>query len=274
MLRLFIATCVLGLASVTAGAQETQRQYLSGRGTDDAVAWDFYCSSGAKSGEWTTIPVPSCWDARGFGTLNYRKDTEPAEQGKYRHRFKVPAEWRGQRVSIIFDGVMTDTQVSVNGKSAGEKHQGGFYRFSYDITDHLKFGAEENLLEVTVDKKSANESVNRAERQADYWVFGGIYRPVWLEAKPTKHIERVAIDARADGTIRVDVFVNAGGRVEAQVKSVDVGDVGSAFSADARDGKARVEGNIESPKTWTAETPNLYDVEVRLLDGDKVVHCV
>ena len=28
----------------------------------------------------------------------------------------------------------------------------------------------------------ADESVNNAERLADYWVFGGIFRPVYLEA--------------------------------------------------------------------------------------------
>ena len=29
-----------------------------------------------------------------------------------------------------------------------------------------------------------DDTVNRAERQSDYWIFGGIFRPVWLEARP------------------------------------------------------------------------------------------
>ena len=53
------------------------------------------------------------------------------------------------------------------------------------MTSLLKIG-EENLLEVTVDKHSADESINRAERQGDYWMFGGIFRPVWLEAVPAQ----------------------------------------------------------------------------------------
>lgn len=251
----------------TSSAQETQRQYLSGKGSDDAVAWEFFCSAGAKSGKWTTIPVPSCWDALGFGTLNYGKDGEVAEQGKYRHRFKVQDGWQARKVFVVFDGVMTDARVTVNGKSAGPRHEGGFYRFSYDVTEFVKFDAE-NVLEVIVDKRSANESVNRAEREADYWVFGGIFRPVWLEAKPIQHIERVAIDARADGTLAVDVFTSGGASVEAEVK-----DAGKPFTAAVKDGKGRVEGKIDSPRTWTAETPNLYECEVRLLDGaGKVVH--
>ena len=275
----FIASVVIvvvGALGAVGHAQETQRQYLSGKGSDDAVAWEFHCTGGAKSGQWTTILVPSCWDALGFGTLNYFRDGENPEQGKYRHRFAIPDAWRGQHVELVFDGVLTDTQVWINGKPAGEKHQGGFYRFSYDVSGLVKFGGE-NLLEVTVDKHSANESINRAERDGDYWMFGGIFRPVWIEAKPLHHIERVAIDAKADGTIAVEVFTGgamSADRVEAHVTTLGGEKVGSAFAQAILDGKTRVEGKIESPRTWTAETPNLYQVEVRLLDGEEVVHRV
>lgn len=44
------------------------------------------------------------------------------------------------QVSIVFEGVMTDTEVKINDIPAGDIHQGGFYRFSYDITDKLNFG--------------------------------------------------------------------------------------------------------------------------------------
>ncbi|MBA7586656.1 hypothetical protein ES708_28660 [subsurface metagenome] len=50
---------------------------------------------------------------------------------------------------------MTDTKVKINGKSAGEMHQGGFYRFKYDISKLLKYG-KTNLLEVDVAKHSSN----------------------------------------------------------------------------------------------------------------------
>ena len=59
-------------------------------------------------------------------------------------------------------------------------HQGAFYQFKYDITELLKTG-NEHLLEVSVSKKSENNSVNRAERQADFWLFGGIFRPCIFE---------------------------------------------------------------------------------------------
>ena len=61
-------------------------------------------------------------------------------------------------------------------------HQGGFYRFSYDITDLLKPG-KKNLLEVKIAKESANKSINAAERKAD-WSLWWYYRPVWLGSCP------------------------------------------------------------------------------------------
>ncbi len=123
----------------------------------------------------------------------------------YKFKFDAPATWKGKVVNIVFEGSMTDTEVKINGKVAGEIHQGGFYRFKYNITDKLIFGAS-NQLEVNVAKLSSDESVNRAERYGDYWNFGGIFRPVLLEVLPEEHIDRVAIDARADGSFRMDIF--------------------------------------------------------------------
>src|SRR5690606_35929601 len=77
-----------------------------------------------------------------------------------------------------------------------------------------------NLLEVTVAKHSANKSVNAAEREADYWIFGGIYRPVYLEALPQSHIHRVSIDAKADGKFR-SIVRKSGDADEIQVQIRD-----------------------------------------------------
>ena len=118
---------------------------------------------------------------------------------------------------------MTDTDVKINSKKAGAIHQGSFYRFRYDVTALLEYG-KKNLLEAKVSKESTNPSVNKAERRGDYWVFGGIYRPVYLEAYPTEFIDRVAIDAKADGSFNMDVFLNGiskAKQVEAQLQTKD-----------------------------------------------------
>lgn len=151
-------------------------------------------------------------------------------------------------------------------------HQGGFYRFKYEITDKLKLGAE-NKLEVTaIAKHSANESVNKAERLADYWVFGGIYRPVYLKScRAFSSSKQQLIDARADGSFAMDVFLNGvtdADTVEAQVVTVKGKAVGEKFSGKIGQ-SVKLQTLIASPKLWTAETPHLYRVEVRLKRGRK-----
>ncbi len=255
---------------------ETQRLYLSGHGKDDAVPWEFFCTTGRQSGYWTNIPVPFNWELRGFGTLNYHRDATnpPPEEGRYKHLFKVPGDWSGQRVFLVFDGVMTDARVWFNSQPAGPPHEGAYYRFKYDVTSLVKFG-EANLVEVTVNKKSRNPSVNNAERKGDFWMYGGIFRPVYLEAVPQQFIERLAVDAKADGAFNLQAFVNGEGHatnLEAQIFTVDGKPVGSAFSSALTGERTSLATTISSPLQWTAETPNLYQVEVRLKAGGSVIH--
>jgi Beta-galactosidase/beta-glucuronidase len=213
--------------------KETLIQFLSGKGADDAVAWDFYCTDGRNSGKWSKIMVPSCWETQGFGQFQYGitfygkpfPDGIAKEKGQYKHEFEVPASWRGKSIRLVFEASMTDTEVKVNGRKAGEKHQGAFYRFSYDVTDMLKYG-KKNLLEVTVSKESENAGVNLAERRADYWNFGGIFRPVFLEAKPAMNIKRIALDAKADGSFKATCFLGNATSDKLSLKTVILDAVG------------------------------------------------
>jgi hypothetical protein len=259
--------------------QKSERQFLSGTGADQTVDWQFFCTGGNRSGEWTTIPVPSNWELQGFGTYNYghaKDSVRRKEQGLYRYNFTVPASWKGKHVDIVFEGSMTDTEVKVNGRLAGSVHQGSFYRFKYNVSTLLKYG-KSNLLEVKVSKHSANSSVNKAERYGDFWIFGGIFRPVYLEAKPLQHIERVAIDARANGSLTAEVFIqhaaNAG-QITAQVTDLGGKPVGPEFSAPFEKGASviRLQSVIPGIKPWNPEEPNLYQVRFRLPDHGKIIH--
>jgi hypothetical protein len=270
-LLLLIALAVGMCPSIAtrAGADETEVVYLSGRGKDDAVPWEFYCTKGRRSGRWTTIAVPSNWELQGFGSYNYGHDRPKAdERGIYRRRFGVPRRWRNKRIFLVFEGVMTEAKVTVNGRSAGPVHHGGFYRFKYEITDLVRRG--ENRLEVAVSKVSADPSVEAAERQADYWVFGGIYRPVYLEVVPQDYIEWVAIDARADGQFLVEVYSQKTRSPGSPYLHVRITGPGLdrpwviAGGIDAADGKASLEAPVLGIRPWTAETPNVYQAEIRL----------
>jgi hypothetical protein len=268
--------CAVSFFAITLSlaAQETIRQYLSGTDGEHTVPWDFYCSDGRNSGMWTNIAVPSCWELQGFGKFRYGLEDKSYTpiRGDYRHFFAVPTDWRDKRVFIVFEGVMTDASVKINGAQAGPMHQGAFYRFKYDITALVKFG-ETNLLEVSVTDKSKNNSVNAAERYADFWVFGGIFRPVWLQAEPAQFVDRVAIDARADGSFALDYYLGGDGNadsVEVTLEDAQEKIVSGPISVPVTAG--HIATKISAPELWTAETPNLYTAVVRLKSGATVLH--
>jgi hypothetical protein len=249
----------------------TETMFLTGTDADNTVDWDFQVTSGRRSGVWSTIPTPSNWEFHGFGSYNYGSTLVPNEKGIYRRNFSPPGSWAGRRIFLVFEAAMTDADVRVNGTSAGPVHRGGFYRFRYDVTALVHLG-QSNLLEVTVGKESADNSVNDAERRGDYWNFGGLFRPVSLQAFPAARIDRVAIDAQASGAFTIEVMlagVTAAGRVTGQIKRLDGTAVGLAFSVAVASGanRATLTGTVSQPLLWTAETPNLYQVELTLLDN-------
>ncbi len=260
------------------GLSAQNRIFLSGKDAGHAELWDFRISTGRNSGYWTKIPVPSNWELQGFGYYTYGKDhkqyRENPEIGYYKKDFfleNVP----GKRYRLTFEGVMTDTHVKINGKKAGMVHQGGFTQFQYEITDHIRAGM--NTLEVEVHKSSAHPSVQRSERKADYWLFGGIYRPVYIDALPLEYTERVAIDAKMDGafhgTVHVDGVTGAV-QVEARVISSDGKTLGKPLTAVADKGDSLVimTGKFSGIKPWSHEYPNLYKLVVELKKAGKVVH--
>jgi hypothetical protein len=280
--RHFIAATLLVTFASALYGQEKEIQYLSGTDNIHTVNWDFFCTEGRKSGQWTTIQVPSCWEQQGFGAYNYGRDYKTygknfrfaEEKGQYRHSFNIPAAWKNKEIFIVFEGAMTDAEVKINGRAAGPVHQGAFYRFKYNISNKLLFG-KSNKLEVTVSKMSADESVNNAERLADYWIFGGIFRPVYLEALPKEYIDHTSIDAKADGSFAMNVFVQqakSAKQLTATIKDAagkTVATVKQAISAG--DTVVKLTANVTNPKLWTAETPNLYTVQVAMGNGAQTV---
>ena len=258
-------------------AQESKVVYLSGTDKDHTIDWQFMCTDGARSGEWTTIPVPSCWELQGFGGYNYGHDRNPhTEHGLYRTQFVAPREWKKARTYVVFEGVMTDAEVKVNGTLAGPIHQGAFYRFKYDISQLLHYG-ESNTLEVEVSKESTNKSINEAERRADYWIFGGIFRPVYLRVEPTSFVDRVAIDARHTGAFTADVTVNRTTTkkrlgVEVAIEDAEGNVVASLPTQPMTSDSVRLTLQANAPLAWTPETPHLYTARFTLREGRRAVH--
>lgn len=275
----FLILLLLIFAFNISDAQKTEKLMLSGNSTQDNVLWNFYCTSGRNSGEWTKISVPSCWELQGFGEYNYGYNRNKAsEKGLYKTTFSIPKEWKNKRIFIVFDGSMTDTKVTVNGKQAGDIHQGAFYRFKREITDLVSIKSE-NKLEVEVSKMSANKSVNAAERSADFWVFGGIFRPVYLEAVPKTFIEYTGIDAKHDGTFNMEIFLDKAidnSNVKVEIFDTATDEKIAEFESENKERSKRLSAatTVEDIKQWTAETPNLYDAVITVSKKGKELHTI
>lgn len=280
-IQLVITSLIILFTSQLLAQHTNQMVYLSGTGFGHTKQWDFYCSNGVNSGKWSKINVPSLWEQEGFGEYTYgrwykEKGKNPSsETGHYKTSFFAPTNWKNKSINIVFGGVMTDTKVLINGKQAGEIHQGGFYQFEYNISGLLNYGFD-NTLEVLVSKQSDDRSVNAAERKADWWLFGGIYRPVYLEIKPNEHISGVKLNPKADGsmlaqftlenikqeaTLRIELSGYNGERFPPFETKIDKNTTNFEFST-----------KWDNINTWTPETPNLYHVNFTVIRKNEVVH--
>lgn len=266
-------------------AQETERQYLSGHGCDDMVEWDFLCSDGRNSGKWTKIGVPSCWELQGFGTYQYGmrfygKATPEGiadEVGKYKHEFTLPKAWEGRQIELVLEAVFTEARVTINGRKAGNgTYQGGFTRHTINVSDRVFFGQKKNRLEIEVLKESTNPQVNLAERRADYWNFGGIWRPVFIVSKPAQNIQRVAVNAKGDGHFMADVYLNRAipnSSVSVELIDAKGAKVATSPTFTISSDEAKVDFTAKNIKSWNAEQPNLYTAVFTLKDAQgKTLH--
>jgi beta-galactosidase len=192
----------------------------------------------------------------------------------YRRHFHAPPAWSGKRVFVDFGGVMTAAKVTINGHNF-EEYRGGYTPFAFELTEHLKYGAD-NLLAVEVD------STERADippfgGSIDYLTFGGIYRDVELRVVPKTHLAnifakpvRVMANDRAvlvrcfvDGPVDQPLTLTAELRDGDRVLKSATATVKAA--ADYYDVALEGIGDIQ---LWNLNRPKLYQVTARLGKGD------
>ena len=139
---------------------------------------------------WEQVDVP--------GTLNPPPDTRQLG-GWYRRSFDVPATWAGTAAATLkFGAVNYLADVWLNGVHLGY-HEGGYTPFAFDAGPALLPG-EPNLLVVRVDNPpwgTRNDIVPWG--LTDWWNYGGITQPVWLEAAPPIHAARADVVPHLDG---------------------------------------------------------------------------
>ncbi len=164
-----------------------------------------------------TVTVPHTWN--GLDGQDGGDDYKRCPC-KYTKTFKKPEMKAGESCIILFRGVNSEADVSLNGKRLC-RHEGGYSTFIVDLTDDLQ---ENNVLEVVVDN-TPNEKVY--PQKADFTFYGGIYRDVTLEILPENHFVYGDYAAPAlkitptvngsDGALHVEVNVKGAGEVKLSV---------------------------------------------------------
>ena len=183
----------------------------------------------------------------------------------YRRTFTVPAAWAGRRTILHFDAVDYESEVFVNGKSAGT-HAGGYDAFSYDITPLLNGTGEQEVTVRVFDPTDAGgqprgkQSIHPGGIM--YTPCSGIWQTVWLEPVAEAHVSDLHIVPDVDASA---VRVTVNGADPAATVRVQVKD-GGANVGDAVEGKAGTELTIPVPnaKLWSPDDPHLYDLDVTL----------
>ena len=131
--------------------------------------WRFYFADAPDGANADYVTLPHTWN------VEATEDTYLRTTANYLRDINIPAEWEGKRLFVRFGGAQSVAELFVNGRYVGE-HRGGFTAFTLEITDHVRYGAE-NHLRVVVSNAQRSDVLPLS---SDVNLAGGIYRDVEL----------------------------------------------------------------------------------------------
>lgn len=239
--------------------------------------------------EWDEIRVPAHIQMEGYGNPHYTNTTYPWEAtekikpgeipvkfnpvASYVKYFTIPEEMKGQRICISFQGVESGFAVWLNGKYVGYS-ENSFDPAEFELTPFIKDG--ENKLAVRVWKWTSS---SWCEDQ-DFYRFSGIYRDVYLYVVPATHVWDVRIVPTLDeslkkGTLSVKLKTEGDGHAKLslyEVGNLSIKDNGDnkklihEMDTDLVSDELTVVSELEKPILWSAEEPNLYELNIEISD--------
>lgn len=193
-----------------------------------------------------------------------------AERLWYRRTFTIPDKWEGQRILLHFGAVDWETNIYVNGKKIGE-HRGGYDPFSFDITEAMTKGSQQELIVGVFDPTDTGDQPRGKQvlKPGGIWYTPttGIWQTVWLEAVPVHRITDLVTTPDVDGKSLQLIAATSGVneiRATALIGQKKVG---------VSQGKSGTELSIplDTLILWSPSNPFLYDLKVELLQEGKVV---
>jgi len=187
----------------------------------------------------------------------------------YRRTVEVPSTWRGRQVLLHFGAVDWATKVYLNGQLLGA-HHGGYDSFSFNLTPHLRWDRENELVVAVQDPTEGDQPRGKQSRKPEgifYTPSSGIWQTVWLEPVPQANITslRIRSDLEA-GQVRFEVQANT------LATNVSVRILTRFKGRETGGGTGLVGGEtpitLSEVQPWSPEHPNLYDATVTLWQGD------
>ena len=245
--------------------------------------WQFAVDSGKSGREkgWQsgmdfplTINVPFCPESKLSGLAM----TDFLEAVWYRRKFTVDPALRGRRLLLHFGAVDYDARVWVNGKEVA-RHRGGYTPFEADITDTVDMAGENDLVVYAEDDERTHvQPLGKQSSQLKsygccYTRTTGIWQTVWIEAVSDSHVTNLTVwpDApNGRAAVVVDVTNPHAGLGIEVAALVDGKTVASAKLAQAGPTNTLVL-DIPNPVLWQVGKPFLYDLQIKLVEGGKVV---
>ena len=239
--------------------------------------------TGCDDSSWETVNIPHTWND---------KDADDETPGFYRgpvwyrKQLFIDKSQEGRQAVIYFEGANQEVRFYLNGQFVGE-HKGGYTRFCFDITPHLRYG-QENLFAIYVNNVY---NPNIPPLSADFTFFGGIYRDVYLQFMNPVHI--ATNDYASSGVyIRTPEVNNSAASVEittlltndmSQPTEIRVENI--ICDADGKEvKKTQAEVKLaagetqtdiskkikrDSPRLWDIDDPYRYMVYTRIFDKRK-----
>ena len=215
-----------------------------------------------------TIRVPSCWEET-------RQDYEGVAW--YSRTFAVPEPWQEKHVRLRFDAVNYRAEVWINGQVVG-RHEGGYSPFEFDLSGRLELGRENRLTVRVVGPAVVKDRVDDLVRNAaPHWrgaYVGGIWQSVKLIVTPGVYVRDVFAEpwlTEQRAVVHAEI-VNATQKSTDAAITVTVSPANEPDGVIAREtdwltlrpGKSRTSFSmpIETPRLWTPDDPNLYQVTV------------
>ncbi len=283
------------MPATMAGAWEPAEGPLTTRWTKDVSpenVWPEYPRPQMVREEWQNLnglwnyairpadeDQPSEWDgeilvpfAVESALSGVKKAVQPNERLWYRRSFSPPEIDEDKRLLLHFGAVDWKCTIWVNGEEVGQ-HAGGYDPFTFDITDAIEDGENEIVVAVSDPTDTGDQPRGKqvlSPRGIMYTAVTGIWQTVWLETVPNKHIKSIKITTNVDASsVTVTTSVTSPGTVRLRV----LDDQELIIDATANLADA-VQLAVPNAKLWSPDNPHLYDLQVELMEGDKVVDSV